>query len=298
MSGKPRLTPYVGGLLLATAALVLGIAASAQAAVVTIGSPLNGSFPLSFNNSDTRTLTNLVLGEPGANLTSPVSGTIIRWRITGSSGGPFRLRVLTPGGGTTFTGAGTSGPETPSSTAAESFTTNLPINAGQEIGIDLSDPSASIGFKSSSGLGSRFGSWGPPPLAAGETQTFSPFASDQELGFNADVATKSSNAFSLGKLDRSTKKGTATLTVNVPGPGTLELTGNGVKAASARAVQATTVSSAGAVQLPIRAKGKKRKQLNGTGKTKVNVSITYTPSGDLPGDPNTQSRRVKLITRH
>lgn len=306
MSAKPPSRPPssgspvrpIGALLLAVAALVLGIAASAQAAVVTVGSPLSGSFPLSTSFGDQRTVTNLVLGETGANVTSPVSGTIIRWRIAGATGGPFRLRVLTPGGGTTFTGAGTSDPQTPSSTATESFTTNLPIGAGQQIGLDLSDSSASAGFKSSAGLGSQFGVWGPPPLANGETQTFSPFASDEELGFNADVATKPSNAFSFGSLGRNKKKGTATLAVNVPGPGTLELTGNGVKAASARAVQATTVSAAGSVQLPIRAKGKKKKQLNNSGKAKLNVSITYTPSGDLPGDPNTQSRQVKLIKHH
>jgi len=282
--------------LLAATVWILIVVAGAEAAVVTVGSPLSGSFPNSYGSGD-QTVTNLVLGEPGANVTSPVSGTIVRWRLSGASGGPFSLRVLTPGGGTTFTGAGTSAPQTPSSTATESFTTNLPISAGQQIGLD-SDPSASIGFKSSSGLGSRFGVWGPPRLANGETQTFTPFASDEELGFNADVATKPSNAFSFGSLGRNKKKGTATLAVNVPGPGTLALSGNGVKAASAGAVAATTVSAAGVVELPIRATGKKKKQLNKSGKAKLAVSVTYTPSGDLPGDPNTQSMRVKLLKRH
>jgi hypothetical protein len=306
MSGKPRssaasagtrVPSLIGVFMLAAAVWVLVIAASAQAAVVTVGSPLSAPFPFA-GGFGMVTVTNLVLPEPGANVTSPVSGTIVRWRLSGASGGPFRLRVLTPGGGTTFTGAGTSEPRTPSGTATESFTTNLPISAGQQIGLDLSDASDSVGIQSSAGLGASYGFWGPPPLAQGETQTFLTGASDEELGFNADVATKSSNAFGFGSLSRNTKKGTATLAVNVPGPGTLELTGNGVKAASPGAVAATTVSAPGVVELPIRAKGKKRRRLNDSGKTKLNISVTYTPSGDLPGDPNTQSRRVKLLKRH
>src|SRR3954463_245699 len=142
---------------------VLG-AANAQAAVVTVGSPLSAPFPFSGAFGQV-TVTNLILPEPGANVTSPVTGTITSWRLTGASGGPFRLRVLTPGGGTTFTGAGTSDPQTPSSTATESFLTSPRISGGKQMGLALSAPSASIGFKSSSGLGSRFGSWGPPPLA-------------------------------------------------------------------------------------------------------------------------------------
>lgn len=286
----------VGSLLLAaTAAWVLMSATSAQAAVVTVGSPLTASFtPGSFVGNDS-TLVNFGLPEPGATVTSPVTGTIIRWRITQATGGPFRLRVLAPNGGTSYTGAGTSSPEAPMTTATQTFTANLPISAGQLIGLDQTMP-AEIGVAGVAGA-----SWGywDPPLADGEPRAGSTGSSDTELGFNADVATKSSNAFSFGKLDRNTKKGTATLAVNVPGPGTLDLTGKGVKAASAAgAVAATTVSGPGAVELLIRTKGKKKKQLNKKGKTKVNVSVAYTPSGDLPGDPNTQSRRVKLIKHH
>ena len=304
MSAKPRSSPassetrvpsLIGALLLAAAVWVLIIASSAQAAVVTVGSPLTGPFsPGNFIGADA-TLANFVVPESGATATSPVTGTIIRWRITQATGGPFRLRVLTPDGGTTYTGAGTSAPQTPSSTATQTFTADLSVRAGQLIGLDQTWP-AQVGVASVPGSGAAYGGW-TPPLADGNQGSGFTGSSDTELGFNADVATKPSNAFSFGKLDRNTKEGSATLASSVPGPGTLELTGNGVKAASAGAVAATTVSAAGVVELPIRAKGKKKKQLNNSGKTKVNVSVVYTPSGDLPGDPNTQSRRVKLLKR-
>jgi hypothetical protein len=127
------------------------------------------------------------------------------------------------------------------------------------------------------------------------------FLSDSgaRLNITAVVAAKPSNDFSFGKLKRNKNKGTATLAVNVPGPGTLALTGKGVKTQrpAARAVASKAVSAAGTVKLLIKAKGKTKKKLNKTGKVKVKVKVTYTPTGDLPGVPNTQTKRVKLIKK-
>lgn len=179
------------GLLAALGVWAILGATAAQADVVTVGSPLSAPFPHPGGFGQV-TVTNLILPEPGANVTSPVDGTIIRWRLSGASGGPFRLRVLTPGSGMTFTGAGTSEPRTPSGTATEAFTANLPIHAGQQIGLDLSDPSDAVGIQSSLGLGARFGFSGSL-LADGDAQMFSMGASDEELGFNADVETPAAN---------------------------------------------------------------------------------------------------------
>ncbi len=278
---------HVALLLLASASLLIGVG-SARAAVVTVGSPLTASFPFP-GSFGVVTATNLVLPEPGANVTSPVSGTIVRWRLSGASGGPFRLRVLTPSGGTTFTGGGTSEPRTPSSTATESFTTNLPISAGQQVGLDLSDPSDSVGIQSSAGLGARFGFWGPPPLAQGETQMFLTGASDEELGFNADVSP--TNTFGMGAVTPNKKKGTATVDVDVPNPGELTGSGNGAKIARAAGAETSKAVSPGKVQLLIKAIGKKKRKLNKTGKAKLQVAVTYTPAG---GDPSTQSLKLKL----
>ena len=96
---------------------------------------------------------------------------------------------------------------------------------------------------------------------------------------------KPSNAFSFGALKRNTKKGNATLTVNVSSPGALALSGKGLKAAK------VTTSSAGSVKLKLAAKGKTKKKLNKSGKAKVKASVTFTPSG---GDPATQTKTVKL----
>ena len=79
---------------------------------------------------------NTALPEKGASLTSPVTGTIVRWRIQGAEGGPYYLRVLTPNSKGAYEASGTSGPATPSGTGLQTFTAHIPIKAGDLIGID------------------------------------------------------------------------------------------------------------------------------------------------------------------
>jgi hypothetical protein len=87
-------------------------------------------------------------------------------------------------------------------------------------------------------------------------------------GWSLDI--KTSNVFSFGKVKRNQNKGTATLVVNVPGPGTLSLTGKGVKTQRtgrpAGAAANKAVSAEGTAKLRIKAKGKKKRRLNDTGK--------------------------------
>jgi hypothetical protein len=91
--------------------------------------------------------------------------------------------------------------------------------------------------------------------------------------------------FSFGKVKKNKKKGTAKLTVNVPGPGSLELAGKGLKPATADA------PGVGEVKLAVKSKGKKKKKLKKKGKVNVKPAVTYTPVG---GVPNTKTKKVKL----
>ena len=74
-----------------------------------------------------QTFFNTALPEKGANLTSPVSGAIVRWRMQGAEGGPFYLRVLRPNGSGGYMAAGTSNPATPTNNELQTFTANLPV---------------------------------------------------------------------------------------------------------------------------------------------------------------------------
>jgi hypothetical protein len=112
---------------------------------------------------------------------------------------------------------------------------------------------------------------------------------------DASVFVKPSNAFTLGKVTRNKKMGTATLTATVPNPGELTGSGEGVKVAGAAgAVISKAVTAAGEVRLLIKAKGRKKRVLDNTGKVKLKITVTYTPTG---GTPNSQQKMIKLIKR-
>lgn len=107
------------------------------------------------------------------------------------------------------------------------------------------------------------------------------------LTLNADKAvTANFSSFKLAKkaaLNR--KKGTATLTVSVGGPGRLTLTGKKTKR------QSKTASAAGKVKLLVKAKGKAAKALRNQGKAKVKFTVAYTPTA---GSPATVVKSVTL----
>ena len=112
---------------------------------------------------------------------------------------------------------------------------------------------------------------------------------------NGTVNTPSSE-FSFGKAKKNKRKGTAKLPVIVPGPGELVLEGKKVKQVTEQ-VEAAAAQTAGAdikVKLKVKARGKAKKKLNRKEKAKVKAEVTYTPDG---GDPNTQSKKVKLVKR-
>ncbi|HSC21210.1 MAG TPA: hypothetical protein VLC07_05740, partial [Solirubrobacterales bacterium] len=82
-----------------------------------------------------------------------------------------------------------------------------------------------------------------------------------------------SNKITFGKLKLNKKKGTATLTVVVPGPGKLTLGGKGVKVAS------KAVAAAGKAALPIKAAAKALKNLSRKGSVALKAKITFVPAG-------------------
>lgn len=90
------------------------MATAAQASVISIGSVLPEKFTAT-EFTRVQTFFNTALPQAGSNLSSPVNGAIVRWRVQGASGGPFFLRVLHPNGKGAFEAAGTSLPATPAS---------------------------------------------------------------------------------------------------------------------------------------------------------------------------------------
>lgn len=161
----------------------LFIASAAQASTVTVGSVLPpGSAPTEFKAVET--FFNTALPEKGANLTSPVNGAIVRWRMQDPIGGPFYLRVLRPNGTGGYMAAGTSNPVTPSGSGLQTFTANMPVQAGDLIGVDPTSAADKIGVVEVAG--SSFGFIFPPPFD-GATVAASGSEAGKEIELSAEV---------------------------------------------------------------------------------------------------------------
>jgi IPT/TIG domain/PASTA domain len=233
-------------------AFVVGavIATSAQAAVVTVGSPLTQSFTAQPINV-LGTFVNSTLSEPGAQVTSPISGTVVRWHLLDSAGGPFELRVLRPGPGSVFTGVGTSTAQTPAGLGLQTFTTSLPIQAGDSIGLDNGRSSGDeIGLASAAGL--EFSYWSPP-LAEGSPLARTSGQPSSELAFNAEVQPPPTIAV-LGATTGSTAGGTSVTISGTDLEGATAVKFGSNPAASFNVVsesQVTATSPAGSGSVPV-----------------------------------------------
>jgi hypothetical protein len=171
---------------------------------------------------------------------------------------------------------------TPGGTAGNTFPTALQVMAGDVLGLHMTTIGPCAIDVSDSFL------LATTDLDDGQsTSGFSPVTGRLEV----EAVVTPTNDFSRSGLRRNKKKGTATLSVDVPNPGKLTASGNGVKAASASLAVTSKKVKAGPAQLLIEAKGKKKEKLNETGKVKLSVAITYTPTG---GDPSSPSVKVRL----
>jgi hypothetical protein len=170
-------------LLCAISALVLAMAGSAQASVISVGSVLPEKFTAT-EFTRVQTVFNTALPQAGANLASPVNGAIVRWRIQGASGGPFYLRVLHPNGKGAFEASGTSLPAIPADEALQTFSTNIKVQAGDLIGIDPTKGTDKIGIAETSGA--SYASIFPTPFD-GSVVPPSEMFSGKEIELSAEI---------------------------------------------------------------------------------------------------------------
>lgn len=165
------------------AALCALFASAAQASVISIGSVLPEKFEAT-EFKRVQTFFNTALPEPGAALSSPVNGAIVRWRVQGASGGPFYLRVLHPNGKGGYEAAGTSQGALPTDEGLQTFTTNLKVKAGDLIGVDPTNATDKIGVAEASGA--SFATIFPPPFD-GSVVAPSESVSGKEIELSAEI---------------------------------------------------------------------------------------------------------------
>jgi hypothetical protein len=120
---------------------------------------------------------------PSVGTRSPVDGTVVRWRIGGTSAmSGYRLNVLHKNTDGSYTVTATSGPVTPSGDEIETLDSALPIRLGEYLELDIPDQGG-IAVVSGSSIDSFF----TPFQGVGETQ----FTGESEIpitfGYNADI---------------------------------------------------------------------------------------------------------------
>jgi hypothetical protein len=167
----------------AAAAICALFATTAQASVISIGSVLPEKFE-AVEFKRVQTFFNTALPEPGATISSPSNGAIVRWRIQGATGGPFYLRVLHPNGKGGYEAAGTSQGVTPTGEALQTFNTNLKIKAGDLIGVDATNATDKIGVADASGAG--YASIFPTPFDGSVVPPSETF-SGKEIELSAEI---------------------------------------------------------------------------------------------------------------
>jgi hypothetical protein len=237
--------------LIAAIAVPLAFVCTANAAIVTVGSTgtPTGETPI----GGVATIFDTSVSEPGANLTSPISGTIIRWHASNFSGGPFALQVLTPNGAGNYTATATSAAVTPASKATQTFPTQLPIQAGQTLAIKNTNAGDQIGFLAPAGATYAFFI---PPLADGATGNATP-GMGVEFTYNAEVQPLPGIS-SILPTSGPTAGGTSVLITGHDFTGATSVTFGGIPATSFTVLTESTItataparSSAGAVPVVV-----------------------------------------------
>lgn len=193
---------------------------------------------------------------------------------------------------TTYRAVGLDGPHllTPGGIAGNTFASNIQVQAGDVLGVNVTPATGPACLFPVPGDHYLY-RYAFPLHTLPDGQEAS-FTSSSGVGFedrvNATAVLEPSNVFSFGTVTRNRKKGTATLDMTTPNPGTLAISGKGAGATVAVAGQSV---GAGAVRVKVRAKGKRAAKLRQTGKVKLNLAITFIPTS---GAPATQSLKVKL----
>jgi hypothetical protein len=122
----------------------------------------------------------------GVSTAAAVDGVVVRWRVLGGAPGSYRVRIVAPAGGSSYTILRSSAAETVAATpplteAISTFATRLPIPAGGYVGLN---PAPTAPRFLSSAIGSKYGQLpndGDGMVASMSTEV------DGELFYDADI---------------------------------------------------------------------------------------------------------------
>jgi hypothetical protein len=225
----------------------------------------------------------------GNSYVMPAAGRISSWstRAAANAGQTMSLQILRPLGGAVYRLVAHDGPRPLTQSSLNTFTASLAVRAGDVLGVDTSGTTALVSCTYQMPGETIWGSYPTAVINDGDQATFTSGANKR---VNATAVLQPSNAFSITGTRRNKKRGKATITVTLPGPGTAVVAGKGVK----RRGSVLQTATGGTVKLRVIAKGKAAAKLAHRGRARVILAITFTPTG---GDQATQTVKLKLLKK-
>jgi hypothetical protein len=264
-------------------ALVWGV--SPAAATITIGqnapAPPPATNCTSLADAFTPTVTD------GNSYVVPEEGRLTSWSTNAAAGNGQQLtmKVFRQVSGNNYSVVGHVGPNGLAGGLVNVFAADIPVKVGDIVGINSAN-AATVNNGCSFTVPGNNSLALTGSLPDGGSGTF---ANSANRRMNISAVLEPTNLVTIGAAVLNKKNGTASLTVNVPNPGQVSLSGTGVTPASAHA--AVAVSAPGPVTLLVSASGKKKKKLKSKGKVSVGPIVTFTPTG---GTASTQATSVLL----
>jgi hypothetical protein len=257
----------------------------AEARTFTFGSTMTGTF-----------VSSPLLGVPSfnraiANAVSPVTGAVVGWNVRGGENGALHLQVFHPGAALNEYVAGAqSAAGVPSTPGVEHFTTDLPIQAGDTVGIEgegrsvngpaigfsiQGPPNNLWGFASALTEGTAAIAEGEPDF--GELPGFTGF----EVFFNAEVQ-PTPTVTAVGPTVGPAAGGTGVLIVGGDLERVQSVTFGGIPASfqevSENYLAAYAPANTPAVGVPVTVK-------TAAGRVTASEQFVYQPLPETPGDP-------------
>ena len=273
---------------IAALSLLLG-STSPAAASVTIGGLAPGSPPASncSNVRDDWVQPAVVTGNP---YEIPSTGAITSWSTNASPtvGQVWTMKIFRHISGSTYRVLAHDGPRTLTAGTLNTFATNIPVKAGDLLGMNDADTTTPVNTTCAYVSTGDTIYFNGGSLADNQEGPIATAIANRRL--NIQAVFEPANNFTVVTVTRDRKAGTATITVDVPNAGELVASGPGVIAASAQAVTSKAVPL-GQSQLVVGATGRKKRKLRRKGRAKINVAVTYTPTD---GAARTQHVKLKL----
>jgi len=216
-------------------------------------------------------------------------GTITQWshRAAAGSGQQLTFKVFRSAGGSNYQVVGHDGPRDLKASSLNTFTTAIPVRAGDIIGANSANAaSVSNGCLFSANGDSHLQRAGD--LGDGSSGTFT---STPDTRVNASAKVEPVNSFGFGPVF-SGKRGFAIVPVTLPNPGRLSVSGDGVGSSAQRAIN---IPGPGTFNVAVWATGSKRHRLKRKRRVWIVPSFRYTPTS---GSRRSQSIAVKLRLKH